>query len=392
MNKNIKILNKSNNNSSSYSNLNSAYNKKKVRNENSINKKDNSQENSNYHKLYSINTKSQNLLSIENLKKINLNKEALKNDDIKLRSTIDSKNNNFGSNSTLVLKKIKIRILFFIAKNIQNKKINLILFKEYFFGIFFLGLNSKKKKTFLRYIFTMKKNNFKSNNMQKENKINSQGEEKTVNRPFIYPIKMKKYSDTKNYKGENYFNNIRKKSFDSLELSPIEKKIESSQKYGNLEEIELKNYYLNKTNEISKRTVHIVMNTHDDYLKNLLYLLGERGLEYKYYFVYVKDGDKYFIQFSPKHPKKLSFNKLAPCTFLKPLYYEEFMALLNEKSIIDVKVALSNPFLVLKERGRPKNNEKINLNSYLIQYCYVLNIELYFNDLFKKEGEEEEEI
>ena len=115
MNKNIKILNKSNNNSSSYSNLNSAYNKKKVRNENSINKKDNSQENSNYHKLYSINTKSQNLLSIENLKKINLNKEALKNDDIKLRSTIDSKNNNFGSNSTLVLKKIKIRILFFIA-------------------------------------------------------------------------------------------------------------------------------------------------------------------------------------------------------------------------------------------------------------------------------------
>ena len=115
MNKNIKILNKSNNNNSSYSNLNSAYNKKKVRNENSINKKDNSQENSNYHKLYSINTKSQNLLSIENLKKINLNKEALKNDDIKLRSTIDSKNNNFGSNSTLVLKKIKIRILFFIA-------------------------------------------------------------------------------------------------------------------------------------------------------------------------------------------------------------------------------------------------------------------------------------
>lgn len=238
----------------------------------------------------------------------------------------------------------------------------------------------------------MKKNNFKSNNMQKENKINSQGEEKTVNRPFIYPIKMKKYSDTENYKGENYFNNIRKKSFDSLELSPIEKKIESSQKYGDLEEIELKNYYLNKANEISKRTVHIVMNTHDDYLKNLLYLLGERGLEYKYYFVYVKDGDKYFIQFSPKHPKKLSFNKLAPCTFLKPLYYEEFMALLNEKSIIDVKVALSNPFLVLKERGRPKNNEKINLNSYLIQYCYVLNIELYFNDLFKKEGEEEEEI
>ena len=148
MNKNIKILNKSNNNSSSYLNLNSAYNKKKVRNENSINKKDNSQENSNYHKLYSINTKSQNLLSIENLKKINLNKEALKNDDIKLRSTIDSKNNNFGSNSTLVLKKIKIRILFFIAKNIQNKKINLILFKEYFFGIFFLGLNSKKKKHF----------------------------------------------------------------------------------------------------------------------------------------------------------------------------------------------------------------------------------------------------
>ena len=36
LNKNIKILNKSNNNSSSYSNLNSAYNKKKVRNENSI--------------------------------------------------------------------------------------------------------------------------------------------------------------------------------------------------------------------------------------------------------------------------------------------------------------------------------------------------------------------
>ena len=87
LNKNIKILNKSNNNSSSYSNSNSnsVYNKKKVRNENSINKKDNSQENSNYHKLYSINTKSQNLLSIENLKKINLNKEALKNDDIKLR-------------------------------------------------------------------------------------------------------------------------------------------------------------------------------------------------------------------------------------------------------------------------------------------------------------------
>ena len=48
--------------------------------------------------------------------------------------------------------------------------------------------------------------------MQKENKRNSQLEEKTVNRPFIYPFKIKKYSVTKNSKGENYFNNIRKKN------------------------------------------------------------------------------------------------------------------------------------------------------------------------------------
>ena len=125
LNKNIKILNKSNNNnSSSYSNSNSnsVYNKKKIRNENSINKKEDSQENSNYHKLNSTNSKSQNLLSIENLKKLDLNKETLRNDDIKLRPTIETKNNNFGSNSTLVLKKQKNPNIIFSSKHFNKNR------------------------------------------------------------------------------------------------------------------------------------------------------------------------------------------------------------------------------------------------------------------------------
>ena len=124
LNKNIKILNKSNNNSSSYSNSNSnsVYNKKKVRNENSLNKKEDTFENSEYHKLSTTNSKSQNLLSIENLKKMDLNKETLRNNDIKLRPTIDSRNNNFVSNSTLVLKKQKNSNIIFSSKHYNKNR------------------------------------------------------------------------------------------------------------------------------------------------------------------------------------------------------------------------------------------------------------------------------
>ena len=111
LNKNVKVLNKSNNNnSSSYSNSNSnsVYNKKKIINENTINnnKKEDIADN-NFHLLSVSNSKSQNLFSIENLKKVNINRDSIRKEEGKLRSKIDKGENNFVSNSNLILKKQK---------------------------------------------------------------------------------------------------------------------------------------------------------------------------------------------------------------------------------------------------------------------------------------------
>ena len=223
--------------------------------------------------------------------------------------------------------------------------------------------------------------------MQKKNNRNSQGIPK-YREIIILPPKIEKNTETKTNKAEKYFNNIiNNMPLGNLDISSIKKNSQSSPKIDNLEEIEFKNFF-NRTNKIYKRTLHIVMLTHEHYLHNLLYLLGENGLKYKYYFVYVKEGDRFYIQFSPKNAKCLSLQNLAPCTFLEPLDYDEFMVLLEEKAILDIKIAISNPFLVLKERGKLKNREKIKLNKALIQYCVPLKIDYHFNDM-TKEGEEE---
>ena len=106
LNKNIKILNKSNkshNNSSSYSNSNSnsIYNKKKIKTteKNIIN----NTENNNHHLLINANSKSQNLLSIDNIK-IN-----------------EQRNNNFTSNSTLIPKNHKNPSPIIISSKHFNK-------------------------------------------------------------------------------------------------------------------------------------------------------------------------------------------------------------------------------------------------------------------------------
>ena len=221
LNKNITILNKSNNNSSSYSNSNSnsVYNKKKVRNENSINKKENSQENSNYHKLNSTNSKSQNLLSIENLKKIDLNKETLKNDDIKLRPTIDSKNNNFGSNSTLVLKKNKNSNIIFSSKHFnKNRKSD-------------INLNEQKEKEELNIdeVNIRRANSFITNNkaMNKKRQIDEKRNilEDELNK-IIKNNKNVKIENSKNviknlFEDKNYENDIDKIKINLFENNDI---------------------------------------------------------------------------------------------------------------------------------------------------------------------------
>ena len=129
LNKNVKVLNKSNNNnSSSYSNSNSnsVYNKKKIINENNINiKKDEMGENTNLYSLSSVNSKSQNLLSIENLKKLDKNKNSSRKEEAKLRPTIDQvENDNFVSNSNLIIKKQKnlSPIIFSSKHHNKNRK------------------------------------------------------------------------------------------------------------------------------------------------------------------------------------------------------------------------------------------------------------------------------
>ena len=122
LNKNIKVLNKSNNNnSSSYSNSNSnsVYNKKKVINENNSNngKNDDTQEN-NFNKLGVSNSKSQNLLSIENLKKADINKNFKEG---KIKSSIEQRENNFISNSNIILKKQKNTSPIIISSKHFNK-------------------------------------------------------------------------------------------------------------------------------------------------------------------------------------------------------------------------------------------------------------------------------
>ena len=131
INKNVKVLNKSNNNnSSSYSNSNSnsIYNKKKIINENK-NIKEEKTENNNHHHILSVtNSKSQNLLSIENIKKLNINKDILAKEEIKKPN--EQRENNFISNSNIMIKKQKnTSPLIFSSKHFKkNKKseINLI--------------------------------------------------------------------------------------------------------------------------------------------------------------------------------------------------------------------------------------------------------------------------
>ena len=125
INKNVKVLNKSNNNnSSSYSNSNSnsIYNKKKIINENK-NIKEEKTENNHHHILSVTNSKSQNLLSIENIKKLNINKDILAKEEIKKPN--EQRENNFISNSNLVIKKQKnTSPLIFSSKHFKkNKKI-----------------------------------------------------------------------------------------------------------------------------------------------------------------------------------------------------------------------------------------------------------------------------
>jgi len=127
-NKNIKVLNKSNNNnSSSYSNSNSnsIYNKKKIIIENNNIKKEEKFDNNNHHKLSVTNSKSQNLLSIENIKQLNLNKDMQTKEEVKLKQTIDQKENNLISNSNLIIKKQKnTSPLIFSSKHFKKNKKN----------------------------------------------------------------------------------------------------------------------------------------------------------------------------------------------------------------------------------------------------------------------------
>ena len=124
-NKNIKVLNKSNNNnSSSYSNSNSnsIYNKKKIINDI---KKEEKLDNNNHHKLSVTNSKSQNLLSIENIKQLDLNKDIQTKEAVKLKQTIDQKENNLISNSNVIIKKQKnTSPLIFSSKHFKKNKKN----------------------------------------------------------------------------------------------------------------------------------------------------------------------------------------------------------------------------------------------------------------------------
>ena len=103
-----------------------------------------------------------------------------------------------------------------------------------------------------------------------------------------------------------------------------------------------------------------------------------------------KDG--FYIQFKPKNAKLVTLEKFADCKFLQPLNIDEFMVLLEEKAILDVKIDTSfSSFLILKETSRPTKNEKIRLNDALFKYCHLLKIYTW-RDVMKEEGKGEQEI
>ena len=65
----------------------------------------------------------------------------------------------------------------------------------------------------------------------------------------------------------------------NLDISSISKKSQSSYGKVSLSLLKLKND-LNNQKKYYLRTIHIHMETHDTYLNNLLYLLGNENLKY----------------------------------------------------------------------------------------------------------------
>ena len=146
VNKNIKILNKSNNNSSSFSNSNSnsVYNKKRIVTDSEINlpnltNKNKDKENlsplkqlisvtqkegNNIFKQIKKNSKSQMFILTEN--NMSNNMKDIKEDENKLKSSVEKRKNNFVSHSTIIVKKPKnTSPIIFSTKHTNKNRIKI---------------------------------------------------------------------------------------------------------------------------------------------------------------------------------------------------------------------------------------------------------------------------
>jgi len=89
----------------------------------------------------------------------------------------------------------------------------------------------------------------------------------------------------------------------------------------------------------------------------------------QYYFIYVDDGEfgkRFHIQYAPQSPRKLNLEIFAPCEFLEPISYEDFLDLLEKGQLLEVE--FSGEKLILSKGGRPKKEEVENLNNMLRKY------------------------
>ena len=213
------------------------------------------------------------------------------------------------------------------------------------------------------------------------NKIRSEQKNGTINRPilpinyYFSPPKKEEFSEKDKQKVLDKFSiqNLQQKNFEknndlfTLDLSTISYKDEPPLKYGSLQEIKMDLAMKNNTTVI-RRVVHIATYECEAHLENLKIFL-EYEKKYKYYFIYVDDGEfgkRFHIQYAPQSPRKLNLEIFAPCEFLEPISYEDFLDLLEKGQLLEVE--FSGEKLILSKGGRPKKEEVENLNNMLRKY------------------------
>ena len=102
-------------------------------------------------------------------------------------------------------------------------------------------------------------------------------------------------------------------------------------RYGTLEDLKKERSFM------ESRIYHIKMKTFDAYFHNFQYLLQSRA-KYDYYLIFHDNACNFHIQVRFLSSKYVSFEKIQECEFLKEISEEDFLDLMEEKLIDEMKI------------------------------------------------------